>query len=132
MVRLEHGVDLVQVSRIKDMLDRHGASFLDRVFTSLEQQYAEASPPGRAERYAARFAAKEAVLKALGTGWAGGIAWTDVGVQHGPHGQPEVHLSGAAAKEATAMGVSVWALSLSHAGGMAMASVIGIPDSKEM
>ena len=132
MAQLVHGVDLVEVSRIEDMLERHGASFVNRVFTVDEQHYAEASPPGRAERYAARFAAKEAVLKALGTGWAGGMAWTDVGVKHGPNGQPLVHLSGMAAEEAGAQGVSGWVLTLSHVGGMAMASVIGVCHEKEV
>ena len=75
-----HGVDLVDIARIETMLAEHGRRFVQRCFTEREQQYAEASRRHRAQRYAARFACKEAVLKALGTGWRDGIAWRDVEV----------------------------------------------------
>jgi holo-[acyl-carrier protein] synthase len=120
-----HGVDIVEIARIESMLQAHGERFLDRVFTMAERAYAEASVPGRAERYAARFAAKEAVFKALACGWSGGTAWTDVGVTHREGGAPIVTLQGQTAVLAAQRRVSQWSISLSHAGGMAMASVIG-------
>ena len=122
---LLHGVDLVDISRIESMLEMHGDSFLQRVFTATEQRDAEAGGKRRCEHYAARFAAKEAVFKALGTGWAGGISWTDVGIERKPGGQPTVCVSGEAAKVAADMGVTSWAISLSHTEQHAMASVVG-------
>ena len=71
-----HGIDLVDVERIEDMLDRHGERFLDRCFTVREQAYCESGGVQRAQRYAARFAAKEAVFKAIGTGLGEGMTWT--------------------------------------------------------
>lgn len=125
MAELVHGVDLVDIQRIESMLDSHGDHFIDRVFTPVERRYAEDGRGGRAERYAARFAAKEAVFKALGCGWAGGTAWVDVGVIHRGGGAPDVLLTGHTAALAEEQGISNWALSLSHSGGMAIASVVG-------
>ena len=78
--------------------------------------------PDRIERLAGRFAAKEAVLKALGTGFGAGVAFTDVVIHRAPGAAPEVRLTGGAAKAAAAFGVTAWRLSISHAGGLAMAS----------
>jgi len=125
MPNLVHGVDLVDVARIASLLDSHNDRFLDRVFTTAERRYADASDVSRAERYAARFAAKEAVFKALGCGWSGGTAWTDVGVEHLSGGAPSVVLQGRAADLAREHRIGRWHLSLTHVGGMAMASVIG-------
>ncbi len=125
MTSLLHGVDIVDIDRIAGLVQSHGERFVTRVFTDAERCYAESSPPGRLERYAARFAAKEAVFKALGCGWAGGTAWTDVSVSHRAGGAPEVALSGHTATLAAERGVDRWEISLSHAGGMAIASVIG-------
>jgi len=120
-----HGVDLIDVARIARMLDTHGDTFVQRCFTVTEQEAANVSNKDmRAQRFAARYAAKEAVLKALGTGLAGGIQWIEVGVVR-EDGPPRVELSGRAAEVADAAGITQWRLSLSHAGGMAMASVIG-------
>lgn len=120
---LFHGIDLTPVSRIREMLAKHGESFRARCFTPAEVEYC--TKGGRTdEHFAARFAAKEAVLKALGTGWAGGIAWTDVEVLLSPGGQPSVALYGKAAEVARELGISQWALSLSHAGDTAVASVV--------
>jgi holo-[acyl-carrier protein] synthase len=119
-----HGVDLVEIARIERMLDDHGDRFVARCYTPEERAYADASAAVRGERYAARFAAKEAVLKALGTGLRDGIEWTDIGVTRDASGAPSVHLVGRAAEVAAARGIEAWNLSLSHAGGMAMASVI--------
>lgn len=121
---LAHGVDLVEVSRIERMLESHGDRFVDRVFTKGEQAYAESGSAGRAERYAARFACKEAVFKVLGTGWGQGVAWSDVDVSKTPAGQPEITVSGVAADRARALGVRSWFVSITHTGGLAMASVI--------
>ena len=121
---IAHGVDIIEVQRIAEMLERHGQQFLDRVFTAGEQGYS-AESRRRNEHLAARFAAKEAVLKALGTGWRSGIAWTDVEVVPLPSGQPTVRLHGRAAEIAGEQRISAWSLSLSHTSNYAVASVIG-------
>jgi len=123
MAVIGHGVDLVEVRRIAEMIERHGERFLDRCFTENERRYAESSRR-RDEHLAARFAAKEAVLKALGAGWRNGITWTDVEVTVKPSGEPRVRLSGQAGRIAADLGAEQWRLSLSHTGGFALASVI--------
>jgi len=128
---IAHGIDLVEVSRIAAMVDRHGDRFLERVFTPGERAYALESRKRGEERLAARFAAKEAVLKALGTGWRSGIAWTDVEVVSLPSGAPELRLSGRAAEIARERGIERWLLSLSHTSVAAIASAIAcgaLPD----
>jgi holo-[acyl-carrier protein] synthase len=122
---LVHGVDLIEVPRIERMLGQHPERFVERCFTASEREYCEAGGPRRAERYAARFAAKEAVFKALGTGWGQGVAWTDVEVRRDDAGAPSVHLTGRAALRAAELGVERWAVSMSHTESSAMASVIG-------
>ena len=119
-----HGVDLVDVARIESMLAEHGERFTNRCFTEGEQAYSEAAGRTRAERYAVRFACKEAVLKALGTGWREGISWRHIEVRRAPSGQPQVALSGRCAELADEMGIDHWLVSLSHTRGNAMASVI--------
>lgn len=122
---LAHGVDLVEVARIGRSIEEHGDHFINRCFTPKEIEYAKAArPPRDIERFAARFAAKEAVLKALGTGWSGGIAWTDVEVVKMASGDCGVSLSGKARQVADDLGISVFHLSMSHTGTNAMASVI--------
>jgi holo-[acyl-carrier protein] synthase len=121
---LGHGIDLVEDARIAGMVEEHGDRFIERIFTRGEQADSAAGAGWRAERLAARFAAKEAVLKALGTGWRGGIAWTDVEVVKEPSGRPGVALHGEALAAAGRLGVAHWHLSLSHAGGFSMASAI--------
>lgn len=124
-----YGVDIVEVARIASMLETHGQRFVERVFTEAEQAYAESGKRRRVERYAARFAAKEAVLKALGTGWRDGIAWTDIEIRLRPSGQPFVVLSGRCAEIAAAAGIDSWQVSLSHTERYAMAGAIaGGPD----
>jgi len=122
---LGHGIDLVDTARIEKLLGDHETRFLDRVFTQGERAYCDAGGHNRLQRYAARFAAKEAVLKVLGTGWAGGIAWTDVEVVREPAGRPTVVLHGQAAQIAQERGITRWHLSLSHLPTHAMASAIG-------
>jgi holo-[acyl-carrier protein] synthase len=121
---LGHGVDLVEDARIGRMVAEHGGRFVERVFTAGEQADAASGEGWRTERLAARFAAKEAVLKALGTGWRGGIAWTDVEVVKEASGRPGVSLHGEAFEVAARLGISHWHLSLSHAGGFSIASAI--------
>lgn len=121
-----HGVDLVSVHRIAEMLRDHGERFEARCFTADESAYAGSMPRRRAEHLAARFAAKEAVLKALGTGLSGGIAWTDIEVVRDGAGRPGLRLTGAAAEHADRLGIKSWLISLSHAGESALASVIGL------
>jgi holo-[acyl-carrier protein] synthase len=126
MHTLGHGIDLVEIPRIADMLAAHGSRFLDRCFTSDEQAYAARNESRRAEHLAGRFAAKEAVLKALGTGWSGGIAWTDVEVVRQPTGQPTVRLHNICAQLAEDRGITDWLLSITHVRSHAMASAIAL------
>ena len=91
---LGHGIDLVETARIGAMIDQHGQHFLDRCFTPAEQAYAARSMKRRIEHLAGRFAAKEAILKVIGTGWRGGIAWTDMEILNRESGQPFVTLTG--------------------------------------
>ena len=118
------GTDLCEVDRIeKAILAPHGARLRDRVFTPREIAYAE-SKANRWERYAARFAAKEAGMKALGTGWRRGIAWQDFEVANLPSGRPTLTLHGKAAEIAESIGVRNISLSLTHTRQQAMAIVI--------
>jgi len=119
-----HGIDLVEVGRIAAMLASHGERFLARVYTPDERAHG-AGTPRHADHLAARFAAKEAALKALGTGWSGGIAWTDVEVFRAADGRPHLRLHGRAAELAAEQGLEHWSVSITHTGGMAAASVIG-------
>lgn len=123
---LAHGIDIVEVSRIAEMFDRHGDRFLARIFTPAEQGYALAGRR-KHEHLAARFAAKEAVLKAIGTGWRSGIAWTDIEIISLPSGQPTVQLHGRAAEIARELGIANWSISLTHTSSIAAASAIGLP-----
>ncbi|MGD9791297.1 MAG: holo-ACP synthase [Phycisphaerales bacterium] len=125
MHTLAHGIDLVPVARLARSIDQHGDRFLERVFTSGERDYAHANKR-RDEHLAARFAAKEAVFKALGTGWSGGIAWTDVEVTRDESGRPAIVLTGKAATIAASLGIKSWLVSLSHTEDHAIASVIGL------
>ena len=124
MTPIAHGIDAVEVARLAQSVERHGQRFLDRVFTSAEQAYAVSSLKRRDEHLAARFAAKEAVLKALGTGWRSGIAWTDVEVVRSASGEPTLRLTGRAASIADEHGIAGWMVSLTHTRGLALASVI--------
>lgn len=122
-----HGIDLVENARIAAVLADHEERFLERVFTLAEQAY-RADSRRRTEHLAARFAAKEAAMKALGTGLASGITWTEVEVQSGPTGAPTLRLHGRAAEVAAGLGITTWHLSLSHTDTHAMASVIACAD----
>lgn len=117
------GVDIVETPRVEQALERHGARFSRRLFTPGEIAYCERFK-NKAERYAARFAAKEAAFKALGTGWRDGVRWLDVEVTHRPSGKPELQLSGRAGEMARKMGVTRTAVSISHADRYVVAQVI--------
>ncbi|HWE04671.1 MAG TPA: holo-ACP synthase [Tepidisphaeraceae bacterium] len=119
-----HGIDIVETVRIAKLADDHGQHFLDRVFTPAEQAYCALSQKRRYEHLAARFAAKEAVLKALGTGWRGGIAWTDVEIVKDISGQPGIVLTGETLRIADEMGITRWHISISHIQTHATASAI--------
>ena len=122
---IAHGIDIVENVRFGALLTRHPDRARRRLFTDAELAYASGKKR-EVEHLAARFAAKEAVLKALGTGWAGGIAWTDVEITRTVTGQPGVRLSGPAAERAEALGICSWLLSLSHTEHYAMASAIAV------
>jgi holo-[acyl-carrier protein] synthase len=107
------GIDLLEIARMKRALGRSGDRFLHRVFTGDERAACEAAGGGAA-RWAARFAAKEAVLKALGTGWSGGVGWRQVEILTAPGGAPSVQFSGRAREVARDLGADVCHVSLSH------------------
>lgn len=118
-----HGVDMVECSRIKEMKDRYGKRFLQRVFTKTELQYC-LGKKREVEHLAGRFAVKEAVLKVLGTGWRRGINWTDIEVVNEPSGQPRVRLSGRCRELADQRGLGEILISISHIETHAIASAI--------
>src|SRR5580658_10450370 len=118
------GIDLCEVDRIKKALESlYGRRIRERVYAGLEIAYAERKA-NRWERYAARFAAKEAGMKALGTGWRGGLGWRDLEVANLPSGRPTLRLHGRAAEIAQRLGVRNISLSLTHTAQQAMAIVI--------
>jgi holo-[acyl-carrier protein] synthase len=123
---LGHGIDIVETARIRRSVDEHAQRFLDRVYTPREQAYCAKNQKRYFEHLAGRFAAKEAVLKVLGTGWRGGIAWTDIEILNEPSGQPRVTLSGECARIAQDLGISRWHVSISHIETHATASAIGL------
>jgi holo-[acyl-carrier protein] synthase len=117
------GIDLTEIERIQKSVDRYGARFLDRVFTGAEQAYCLRKRKA-AESLAARFAAKEAGAKALGTGISRGVNWLEIEVVREPGGRPSLRFHGRAAQVAAQLGVTRAALSLTHTDGLAMASVV--------
>src|SRR6185312_10822289 len=117
------GVDLAEVPRIKASIERFGRRFIERIYTPAEIAYVERKA-NRYERYAARFAAKEAGMKAIGTGWKRGVTWHDFEVANLPSGKPTLKLSGAAAQFAAGLGVTNIALSITHTAELGMAHVI--------
>ena len=125
-----HGIDLVDCPRIEAMVERHGKRFIERVFTEAEQAYAKANKNG-IEKLAGRFAAKEAVLKLMGTGWRGKIAWTDVEVINNSSGQPEVTLGGEVEKIAGKLGIKHISISITHTANFAIASAVALTRSNE-
>ena len=121
-----HGIDLVDCPRIEEMIKRHGERFIERIFTASEQAYAEANKKNGIEKLAGRFAAKEAILKLMGTGWRGKIAWTDIEVVNNQAGQPEVTLDGEVKKRAEKLGIKHVSVSITHTANFAIASAVAI------
>jgi len=117
------GVDICEVERVRAAIDRFGQRFLKRVFTQAEREYCE-SKRNRVERYAARFAAKEAAMKAIGTGLRRGVSWQDFEVSREPGGRPTLIIRGKAADFAAELGMKRSALSITHTADQALAQVI--------
>jgi len=117
------GIDLVEIGRIQQSVDRYGQRFLDRVYTGAEQAYCLRKKKA-GESLAARFAAKEAGAKALGTGISYGVNWLEIEVVREPSGRPTIQYHGRAAEIAARLGVTRAALSITHTADLAMASVV--------
>ncbi|MGH9376640.1 MAG: holo-ACP synthase [Terriglobia bacterium] len=117
------GIDIAETRRIEQSFKKYGDRFRKRIYTPDEIAYCERFK-NKAERYAARFAAKEAVFKALGTGWGAGVRWRDVEIIHLPSGKPELSLRGRAGEIARELRISRAAISLSHADHYVVAQVV--------
>jgi len=117
------GVDIAEVERIQGAIERYGEVFLKRVYTVREREYCERFK-NKYERYAGRFAVKEAAMKALGTGWRRGVRWVDIEVVREAGGRPALAITGEAAKIAQQLGVNSVALSITHTAAQALAQVI--------
>jgi len=117
------GIDLAEVPRIRASIERFGDKFIQRIYTAAEIAYVERKA-NRFERYAARFAAKEAGMKAIGTGWKRGVRWRDFEVANLPSGKPTLRLHGVAAEVASRLRVRNVSLSLTHTAELGMAHVI--------
>jgi holo-[acyl-carrier protein] synthase len=117
------GLDISEIDRIETALTRHGTAILQRLYTAQEIAYCE-SHKNKFERYAGRFAAKEAGMKALGTGWRRGVRWRDLEVVRQPSGKPTLQLAGVALQIANGLGVKNISLTITHSGNLALAEVI--------
>lgn len=125
---IAHGIDLVDFDRIRQMLDRHGQRFCERVFTAREQTDAQKAK-NRIEKLAGRFAAKEAVMKLIGSGWSGGVAWTDIEVTNNELGQPIVRISGKLKELAEQQNIEQITISITHTANFAIASAVALRQS---
>jgi holo-[acyl-carrier protein] synthase len=125
------GVDLAEVARIQAALEdpRTGVRFQHRVFTEQEIAYCETKRRGKYQSYAGRFAAKEAVMKALGRGWGAQVCWSDIEVARAPSGKPDIILHHKTAARAARLGIRRWALSITHTAEHGMAYVIALDES---
>lgn len=117
------GLDIAEIDRIEQAIARRGTLFLERVYTPQEVDYCE-QHKNKFERYAGRFAAKEAAMKALGTGWRYGVRWRDLETVREPSGKPMLRLEGVARDFADRMGVKNISLTITHSGNVALAQVI--------
>lgn len=122
------GIDLIEIARIEEVLARRGERFRKRVFTEAEVAYCEQRASKMAS-YAARFAAKEAAMKALGTGWAEGVAWREIEIVSATNGSPSIQLHGRALERMRELGATRAHLSLTHTNHLAMAEVILVRES---
>lgn len=119
------GTDIIECGRIAQMIQKHGELFLSRVFTQREISYCSSRKSAN-QHYAGRWAAKEAVLKALGTGWSRGIQWTDIEVRNEVGGRPSIHLEGIAGEIAKQHGIREMLISISHCRAYAVAYCIAV------
>jgi holo-[acyl-carrier protein] synthase len=122
------GTDIVECLRIARMIERHGELFITRVYTDHEIEYCSARKAAT-QHYAGRWAAKEAVLKALGTGWRRGISWRDIEIRNDRHGSPSVHLRGGARDASDQAGIRHMHVSISHCRSHAMACAVAESES---
>ncbi|MFC1781219.1 holo-ACP synthase [Planctomycetota bacterium] len=129
MTIVAHGIDLVDCPRIEEMINRHSRRFIERVFTPAEQDYAEKNK-NKVEKYAGRFAAKEAILKLVGTGWRGKIAWTDIEIKNNSSGQPLVSLDGEVKRIAEKLGITQISISITHTANFAIASAVALAENQ--
>ena len=118
------GLDIAEIDRIEAALTRHGAPILERLYTPARSCLLRELSADKFERYAGRFAAKEAAMKALGTGWRLGVRWRDIEVMREPSGKPTLRLQGVARKFAERLGVKNISLTITHSGNLALAEVI--------
>ena len=119
-----HGIDLCGVERIRRMIADHGDRFLARTYTEAEVAYARRRKKGFEETLAGRFAAKEAVMKALGTGWREGVEFRGIEILNEPSGKPYVVLHGTTLAKAESLGVTAWSVSITHTEDLAVASAV--------
>jgi len=127
LLLISHGIDIVELARIAASLRFSPDDFLEGTLTEAERGLA-GEPAEWAGYYGGRLAAKEAVAKALGTGFSGEVSWADVEILRLPSGQPEVRLSGGAKAVADGLGVTRWLLSISHSSSFAVASAVAVSD----
>ncbi len=120
------GIDLIECARIRDLWSRHGDRVTDRLLTPAELEYVRRYSADVVQRLAGRFAAKEAILKVLGTGWRGKIAWRDMEILNNPAGQPQVTLTGECARVAESLGIARILVSITHTANYAAATAIGV------
>lgn len=125
------GTDIVEISRIAQMIERHGEHFLSRIYTSDEIAYCQRRKHSY-EAFAGRWAAKESVMKVLGTGFVKGIGWKDIEVLSQQSGKPVVHLRGGTAEFAEQLGISNVLVTISHCRTYATATAIGVGDELDM
>lgn len=118
------GIDIIEVARIQKQIDSESNSFLKKIFTDKEIEYCESKIKNKAQNFAARFAAKEAFFKALGTGWRDGLSWKDVEIENDELGKPNILLSGKSKKNIQENDISKIHISLSHIREIAVAVVI--------
>jgi len=119
------GTDVTECPRIARMIEKHGDAFLQRIFTDAEIAYCQKNR-AHTQHYTGRWCAKEAILKALGTGWSGGILWRDMEILNKPGGAPYVTLKGATAEIAEKMGIAEVLISISHCESVATATAVAI------
>jgi len=117
------GLDLTEIERVREVAERR-PRFLERLFTEQERAYCERRAARRIVHYAGRFAVKEAVMKALGTGWSRGVRWQDIEVRRAPGSAPELVLRGSSAEIARRRGIGKWHVTITHDAGIAAAVVV--------